>query len=149
MRNTNIEFIVRAVIVKRGKILLCCDKKFNYYYFPGGHVEFGEGAKQALKRELKEETNIAAKVGNLVGVVENFYHDKKAIHHEINLIFIASIRAAKVSPAEDHINFRWVTLKDISRTKILPKALKGYLLKWLKDGRIFWSTQNLNADRET
>lgn len=146
MLNSNVELIARAVILKRGKILLCCDKKFDYYYLPGGHIEFGESAKEALKRELKEEANIAAKVGNLVGVVENFYQDKNAIRHEINLIFTASIRAAKISPAEDHINFRWVTLREFSRVKVLPKTLKGSLLKWRKNGRIFWDTQGLNAD---
>ena len=55
------ELCVRGIIEKDGKILVCKRKDKDYYFFPGGHIEFGERAKQALIRELNEEYNEIAK----------------------------------------------------------------------------------------
>ncbi len=49
------EVCVRGVIIRRGKILVCRHKEKKYYFFPGGHIDFGETAEAALLRELKEE----------------------------------------------------------------------------------------------
>ena len=35
-----------------------------YTKFPGGGLEFGEGTRDCLKRELKEELNIETKIGD-------------------------------------------------------------------------------------
>jgi len=56
-----LEICVRAVIRKRGKILVCWHKLKKYYFFPGGHLDFGETAESALIRELKEELDIRIK----------------------------------------------------------------------------------------
>jgi len=46
----NFEVCVRAVIQNRGKILVCFYKEKGYYFFPGGHLKFGESIPQALKK---------------------------------------------------------------------------------------------------
>ena len=48
------EICVRAIIRRGNKILVCIGKKSGIYFFPGGHIEYGETAEAALKRELKE-----------------------------------------------------------------------------------------------
>ena len=50
----NIEILVRAVIQNKGKILVCQkigkeSRGKDYYFFPGGHMEFAEGASEALE----------------------------------------------------------------------------------------------------
>jgi ADP-ribose pyrophosphatase YjhB (NUDIX family) len=40
----NIEICVRAIIKSKGRILVCRHKEKKYYFFPGGHVDFGERA---------------------------------------------------------------------------------------------------------
>jgi len=52
---SNFELCVRAIIQQSGKILACWNKEKNYYFFPGGHINFGETAEKAIKRELKFE----------------------------------------------------------------------------------------------
>ena len=51
---------VGALIVNpKGKIFLMKSHKFNgMFVVPGGHIELGETMEQALKREVKEETNL-------------------------------------------------------------------------------------------
>ena len=40
----------------RGKLVLCKHKERDTYEFPGGHIEPGESAEDAARRELYEET---------------------------------------------------------------------------------------------
>lgn len=51
---------VGGVIIKDGKILLIHRFKNGqeYFVFPGGGVQEGEDLEKALKREIKEETNL-------------------------------------------------------------------------------------------
>lgn len=81
------ELCVRAIIQHNGKILVCRNKAKNYYFFPGGHVEFGENTKNALVRELKEELHIVIKKCSFIGVTENIFIEENQKHHELNLVF--------------------------------------------------------------
>ena len=46
---------VGAIILKDGKVLMVKNNKDDYYYSIGGRIQFGETARQAIKREVKEE----------------------------------------------------------------------------------------------
>lgn len=46
----------RAIIIIDGKIAMVYSKKYNYYKFPGGGIEDTESMKEALIREVLEET---------------------------------------------------------------------------------------------
>ena len=51
--------IVGAIIKQNDRILMMDRKNFPYgWACPAGHVEVKENLGQALKREIKEETNI-------------------------------------------------------------------------------------------
>ncbi len=59
--------VVAAVIERCGKILICQRKRGGRHglkwEFPGGKLEPGEDAPSALARELREELNIDAQIG--------------------------------------------------------------------------------------
>ena len=55
-----IETIARGVCVVDGRLLLCKAKGGRTTYLPGGHIEFGETGREALVREMREETGVAA-----------------------------------------------------------------------------------------
>lgn len=142
-----VEICARAVIRNRGKILVCWHKLKKYYFFPGGHVDFGEAAESALMRELKEELDIRVKKVSFIGIVENIYKDKddKEKHHEINLVFEVFAEKTKDKSKEDHIDFVFLDSKEFQKEKILPLSLRKSIIKWLKDKKIFWESQtNLN-----
>ena len=58
--------VVAAVFKRNGKILVArrsSGRLAGKWEFPGGKVEHGESARQALKREIKEEFGIQIEVG--------------------------------------------------------------------------------------
>ena len=136
------EYCVRGVIMKGGEILACKHKQKNFYYFPGGHVDFGENAEKALIRELKEEVDLSVKKISFIGAIENVFrdrHDKKIVH-EINLIFEVDVKEAKDKSMEDHLDFFFLNQKEFSRKKVLPLVMQKNVIKWLKDKKIFWTS---------
>jgi 8-oxo-dGTP diphosphatase len=58
--------VVAAVLEKDGRVLICQRKLGRHarkWEFPGGKVEAGESARDALQRELREELRIEAEIG--------------------------------------------------------------------------------------
>lgn len=48
----------RAVIIQNGMVAMVYSQKYRYYKFPGGGIEAGERAEDALVREVAEETGL-------------------------------------------------------------------------------------------
>ncbi len=133
-RKGEIEVIARGFLCdKRGRVLLCRNVKNGYSFLPGGHVDFGESATLALKREFLEECGLRAKVGQLLLCHEQRFHDGKVRRHELNLVFhVEQVRhTAEVKSREDHIDFDWIGRSSLSRVELFPKVMKKYLRRWL------------------
>lgn len=125
------EVCARAIIKDKGRILVCWHKEKKYHFFPGGHVEFGESAKAALVRELKEELDIKVKKISLFGVFENMYIEKndihpehRGLHHEINFVFEVTAKNPKDKSLEDHIDFVFLDKNKFKKTKVFPLSLQ-------------------------
>lgn len=137
----NIEIIARGVILKNGKVLLCQAKTRANWYFPGGHVEWGETGETALRRELGEETGAEITGPEFIGLNENAYDFQNETHQEVNLIFRAETAESDIEAKEDHLRYRWAALGDLEKEYVLPEGMKKAVLGWLKDGKIFYSRQ--------
>lgn len=132
MAEKHIETIARGVCVRNGKVLLCYPRDRSYSYLPGGHIEFGETGREALVREMKEETGLDATAGALLGVVESSFVQKGEKHCEINLIYAMEVKVKgegeqrNVSSCEDWICFDWVDCDKIDSVNLLPPEMKPY-----------------------
>jgi len=137
---SNIEVLARGVLVHQGRVLLATPLNETYTYLPGGHVEFGEPAAQALRRELVEELGVEATVDSFIGVVEGAFNDNGRRHAEINLIFRLVCPALQSDQAplsrESHIAFCWQPLDNLAGVHLLPEVLCQCLPQWLAEGRI-------------
>ena len=87
----NIRHRATAIIMKDGKVLLFHRIKpgHDYFVFPGGGIESGESAEEAMKREIKEELDLEVRVSRPLFMIENIdvpdwatiHPDQKQTHH--------------------------------------------------------------------
>jgi len=76
--------VVVAAIIRRDNRILICRRGADSAHalkweFPGGKVEAGESPSQALRRELREELSIEARVGDEIERYEFCYPGKRPI----------------------------------------------------------------------
>lgn len=133
---TSIETIARCVILDGDRVLLCGavrDGHPQYWYLPGGHIEAGETARQAVAREMMEETGVDITVGDCVLVSENHFTQIKtrtAIpvrRHEYTLVFIANSPTTLIESIEPDICFAWIGLKDVALADVRPTSHRDWL----------------------
>lgn len=71
--------VVAAVIEREGRVLVALRRpkgeRASLWEFPGGKVEPGEGERAALARELREELDVKAHIGEEYDRVEHIYPD--------------------------------------------------------------------------
>jgi len=139
MKN-NFEIISRAVIIHRGKILLCRMKTKSWYFLPGGDVEFGEKPEDALKRELLEELGVKTRMIKFIGVVENSFGQISKMQHEINIVFHVTLDNFKVISLENHLEFNWIDIASLKKNELRPIAMHKAIMQWCKDKKEFFGS---------
>ena len=123
---------VSAIIVNSKKEILLVRQMKNgrsYWLLPGGGIETGERAVDALKRELKEELSLVVKKNTFLVLNETI--GPKGKRHIIQLVF--NVKLKKVNPVLNKkekaiLEFRFFSLKSLKNLEIRPD-IKKYLLK--------------------
>ena len=110
---------VAGIIINNSKILLTKRSKViseaEKWCLPGGHIEFNETAKQAIKREIKEELGINTTKQEFI-----FYFDeiiKRLNTHAIVLIFLVNI-SGKIKINWEVSQAKFFTKKQIQKLDI-------------------------------
>jgi len=129
---------VYGIITKYKKILLVKVRRTGKYFFPGGAVELGEKNKNALRREVKEETGIDVDVKSLMKVQENFfYYDPEDwASHNFSFFYFCKPKTTNLIEDEKVEDLeaekpRWVKIDSLKKNdfqgfawKIFKKAVK-------------------------
>ena len=91
---------------------------------PGGKVEKGEFFADALVREIKEETNLDAKVGDFCEAVQNDYMHKRTVQI---MMYLEDMKG-DVKISDEHTDWMWASIEKI-RTLDLSTSFRKVLEK--------------------
>ncbi len=81
---------VYGILINEQKQILVSDEfiRGNYYTkFPGGGLEIGEGTRDCLKREFKEEMNLEVEIGDHIYTTDFYQKSAFNPHHQIISIY--------------------------------------------------------------
>lgn len=85
---------VAAVIMDHNRVLLHPTPSRATWSLPEEDVGFLEGAADALKRAVRQETGLEVAVERLLWVAESFYAHQERRYHVLGLYFLASLPAS-------------------------------------------------------
>ena len=131
---------VAGILIEDDRILLIEHTKNNrkYWLVPGGGVDWGESAAEALIREFKEETSLDIEVEKFLFISETIAPDKQK--HVINLYFKIkkaenSSNIMKLGEEEMLTDLRFIPEDEIKNIKLYP-SIKEKLIKLLNKENI-------------
>jgi nucleoside triphosphatase len=106
------EATVGALVVRvSGEVLIVQSEKWgNKYTVPGGHIELGERAEDAIVREVKEETGLDCVVEELL-IVQQAIYPKGFYKHEhyIFMDYVCKTKSSEVKlDGRELQSFIWV-----------------------------------------
>ena len=110
------EATVGALIVnEKGEVLIVRSEKWGEKYtVPGGHIELGERAEDAIVREVKEETGLDSEVVELLVLQQAIYpKDYHKHEHYIFMDYVCKARSSDVKlDGRELQSYVWVKPED-------------------------------------
>jgi 8-oxo-dGTP diphosphatase len=97
----------------------------SLWEFPGGKIEAGESAEEALRRELQEELHLDVQIEKYLGGFSYIYPGKPV---ELHVFQVRALNEPRTSA--DVRRFRWVKPREISHSVLAPAdiaPLEAYL----------------------
>ena len=138
----------KAVIVDEGRVLLNHlhhPRAGDFYELPGGGIRAGETMRDALAREVREETGYSVTVHELLWVREFIaeHHAERYLHppgyHGILFAYRCTLAGSGVEPheADDwQVGVEWLDRDQLGELVVSPPQLMERLQAFLRDGTV-------------
>ncbi len=101
----------QVLLIKRGK-----EPALGQWSIPGGVVRVGETLKEAVVREVREETHLEVEVLALAKVIERIFHepDGRISYHYVLLDFLCQIKNGELKADSDAQEACFVPLTELN-----------------------------------
>jgi 8-oxo-dGTP diphosphatase len=110
---------VVAAIIRKGDKIFATQRGYgewkDWWEFPGGKIEHGETAEEALKREIREELSTEINVDSYLCTVE---YDYPKFHLTMHCYICSLLTEALHS--NEHEDARWLKSDELGSVKWLP-----------------------------
>ena len=128
---------VGGLAVHDGRLLIEHNVRHGFCFVPGGRVEYGENAVQALSRELDEEFGGDVQIGRLVIVADNLFELNGLRYQEVGMYFLMNFhpghyilgREGHFEAEEPNLVYQWLPLNELEEMKLMP----GFLRELVRD----------------
>jgi 8-oxo-dGTP diphosphatase len=120
-----------VVLIRRGQ-----EPRLGEWSIPGGRPERGEAIREAILREVREETGLTVDVTGLIDVVDSVTRDASGavIRHYVLIDFSANHVAGDLCADSDAAEARWV-----------PFAALGEYSLWTETYRIIEAARRMRG----
>jgi len=119
-----------ALIFKQNKLLVAKSVDYPCYYTVGGAVELNESSKEAVIREVFEETGFTMEIDRLAFVQERFLPVEGKKLHEVVFFYIMKT-GGEFTIAENSFTdqplketLHWLPLDELYKYNLVPEFLK-------------------------
>jgi ADP-ribose pyrophosphatase len=128
---------VGGVVIKEDRVLLVLRGKppaYGEWAVPGGSVDLGETLQQAVERELREETGITVRAGEVCHVFEAVKRDGdgRIQFHYVIVDLLADYVSGEPAPSSDATEAAWLPFAELGTRPVNTNTLQlltklGYL----------------------
>ncbi|WP_237100415.1 NUDIX domain-containing protein [Paenibacillus azoreducens] len=137
--------LARGIIISEENLLVAHCKGMDNTFLPGGHVEFREGMRTTLSREIKEELGQDCIVHEYLGCVEADFELPDTYHQEINHLFRVVLPSINhdLNPEskESHLEFYWIRINDMEQHNLQPYPVRDIIVRYFnKEEGPFWES---------
>jgi ADP-ribose pyrophosphatase YjhB (NUDIX family) len=138
---------VDLILQRESKVLMIRRKNDPFkgqLALPGGFVNEGETAEDAMRREAMEETSLQVEPIEILGVYSDPKRDPRK--HIMTVVFVGIAVGGSDRAGDDAESIEWIDLASIEKQQVAfdhASILRDYK-KWKTTGGTFWSTKRRN-----
>ena len=118
---------VGAVVVRDGRALIikrAHEPRRGEWSLPGGLLELGESLTDAVRREIKEETNLEIEVGPIIETFDRVHRDDhgRIRYHFVIVDYVCWSDSGDALAGSDADAVAWVTEREIDQHQVNAHA---------------------------
>ena len=118
-----------VIFDRRGRLLLQQRSDGGQWGLPGGSVEIGESVRDAVIREVREETGLVVTVRRLVGVysepaLQVVRYPDGNVWHYVNVCFECVARGGELTTCDETLALRYVSPSRLPATLLANHRIR-------------------------